>query len=622
MSKRSLGSSSARKDVVSKAMRVSGATDKACFELLRLGQESGPGTVPSSLTTFRQEVTDQLLEHAINRIPLNVDSKGEALFVPVTDIRAYFKKLVSTNADFHQRLKKLMEKSQQEPLSMILYLDEAQAGNILSPNLNKKVMFAYVAIAELGMLHCETSWFDLAAFSHGAIGEVLGGWSRIFKEIILFLDNLHMERGFSVGHKDLDPFWLRLQITSITGDFDAIRCLYDWKGARAIKPCLLCKNVVSRSSGLTAFNAQLVDLTEEDMSRCFQWTDHEVNHMWDKPRFNAAATRKEQDLDEKSAGFNIYNRNALLAHPIARQSLPMSKLYFDAMHLYFSNGLANWEVCMFMTAARSHGITPEILGTAFKASDWKTSSTKGSKKWYENLMSPQLFTTDSYKGCASDLKALLVLLHFHISQIPGLNNHLQAELKSFESLLEVTQCLYQLQMRSEPSHEVLAKLKQAQLLHHRHFCSAYGQDSMKPKHHLSKHLGDHVRFHGFFLDCFAMEAKHRYYKYQIQNRLDSEMKNKSVYAEKVLQRLLDHASGAYKKTLLPGELFPPTKLISFFGAEVASGKGLQLNHGTIMVDDFIFTRLGTGVVLHCLSSSSADGTTVVRVVIESYNLVP
>lgn len=590
------GSSTSESNVVQKALRVAGASERACFQLLQLGQESkDKGAIPNSLTRWKAAVTKALPTDLIVQVPVGSVSNDSQIYIPVTNLPVFIQRRALKNPVFATHLQRAMLDKQFGPLSLLLYFDEAQAGNILSCDLTKKLLSGYVAIAELGLLHLETSWMDLCAFSHNSVHDVTGGWSKVFKEVVLALDNFGMEAGFPCSVPGSEPFWLRLKITCVTGDLDFLRCFYDWKGSGSIKMCLVCKNVVSQSSGLAAYDSSLVDVAEPDFTKSAPWSNEELEQVWDKPATNPAMTIKAQKHEEKAAGFNIYNREGLLADNRSRRLTPVTSVFFDTMHGYYSNGLVSWEVVLFMECLKPLGITPEVIGQAFCQTDWQNGTTKGSKHWYKTLVSPQRFT----RGCASDLRALLPLLFFHVSEIPGLNE-VQQELLSLESLVKVTKVLYQIQALGKGTADLVAELARAQHGHHVRFCAAYGKEALKPKHHCVRHLPKQIQTHGLYADCFAMEAKHRVFKYGIQNRVDSELKNKHVYAEKVLTRLLLHTDEAFDKSPCLGDLLPPLSNCTLFGLCGKRGAGIQLKHGCIRSNDFIVTDLGSGVVGACM----------------------
>lgn len=163
--------------------------------------------------------------------------------------------------------------------------------------------------------------------------------------------------------------------------------------------------------------------------------------------------------------------------------------------------LGNLSVCF------KHGLTLSLLTNAFEATAWHCNGTKTSKYWYRTLLAPKRFASDSYKGSASDLRALLPLFAFHVTQIFGDNSGMSKEIHSLLALLRVCQCLDLL--HRDISEENLTKLQSLQEDHHLHYGREYGLDAYKPKHHFRFHIPSMFRRHGVYVDCFAMGAKHR-----------------------------------------------------------------------------------------------------------------
>ena len=81
----------------------------------------------------------------------------------------------------------------------------------------------------------------------------------------------------------------------------------------------------------------LVNQDTVGLDDCDLWTDREINDLWDTVKHESLpSTKAEKERNEKAAGFNIYNRDVLLANEQSRRILPVSKVFFDTMHLYFS----------------------------------------------------------------------------------------------------------------------------------------------------------------------------------------------------------------------------------------------------------------------------------------------
>ena len=578
-------------NVVRSALKVKGATDQAAFQLLHLGKLAK--SLPASLSQYRTSVARELPHDLIVKVPLN-----DGLYMPVCDLPKLLQRMCEKNRIYGEKLQSLSEKHPGKPCRLVLYIDEVQAGNILAPSSRKKLCLAYGAIVEMGGLGRECQWFNLMAFSHAAVEQVSGGWSRLMKEFVLTIHK-QLENGFALQSGDRQPFLCFLKIHAMIGDFDALRCFYDWRGAASIKLCMCCKNIVSRSSELTLFGENLFDQTHARLADCQCWTDEEIENLFDAARLAPMPTKKERETTCKAAGFNVFNYLGHLSHNVSRKVLPISSCIFDVMHLYWSNGLCSWEICQFVSKMEQHGLTLSMLTDAFVATEWHCGDGKTSKYWYRNLLAVKRFSSDSYKGSASDLKALLPLFAFHVTQIFGDDSGMSNEIQSLLALLRICRCLDVLHRNLSENN--LTKLQILQEDHHLRYGRAYGLDAYKPKHHFRFHIPSMFRRHGFYIDCFAMEAKHRHFKYTIQNRFDTHMSNLSLYCDKVLQRLSLYALDLLQRQTSPGTLGNPTKKFEAIPAALQSFS-LQLSHGRhVQVGHFII-GFCSGIVLHCVQS--------------------
>ena len=577
-------------NVVLKALKVKGASDTAAFELLHLGKSAK--SLPASLSNYRASVAKELPHDLIVRVPLN-----DGFYLPVCNLPKLLQNICEQNEVYGRKLQSWFEKHPQIPCKFVLYIDEAQSGNVLAPSARKKLCLAYGAIVEIGSLHMECQWLNLMAFSHAAVDKVSGGWSRLMKEFVLAIHK-QMENGFALQCSGQAPFLCFLKIDAVIGDFDALRCCYDWRGASSIKLCMCCKNIVCRSSDLALFGQNLFDQTHAGLIGCDLWKDEEIAELFDSARMSPLPTKSERETTCKAAGYNIYNFLGHLSRNVSRDVLPVSSCIFDVMHLYWSNGLCSWEIRHFVKKVEHHGLTLSMLSDAFRDTDWHCAGVKTSKYWYQNLLAPKRLGSDSYKGSASDLKALLPLSSFHVLQIFENDTRMSGEIQSLLALLRVCQCLKVLQRQQDLAENTLRQLQTLQEEHHTRYGKAYGPDAYKPKHHFRFHIPCMFRRHGFYLDCFAMEAKHRTFKYVIQNRYDRDIADLNVYCDRVLQRLVLYSSDLMGKQTWPGSLEKPTKHYDAFPGAL---QAMQLSQGRVMVGDFV---IGTcsGIVLHCIQS--------------------
>lgn len=582
-------------DAITKALTVKGSSDRAAFELLHLGRMAR--SLPNTWATFRRAVDRELPKHLLQRLRL-----GNEIFLPMVNIQLLLQFLCENNVQFGNRLQQLAPASIMRPLQFIIYIDEAQAGNVLAPSMAKKLLLGYGAIKDIGGFQYESMWLDLMAFSHSAIDKVQGGWGRLMRDFVIELHR-QLERPFALQRPGSEPFLISLEISAITGDFDALRCCYDWRGASSIKLCMCCKNLVSRASNLTSYNPNLVNQDTVGLDDCDLWTDREINDLWDTVKHESLpSTKAEKERNEKAAGFNIYNRDALLANEQSRRILPVSKVFFDTMHLYFSNGICNWEIVHFSNAMVEHGLTLDLLSEAVLVSDWKSDTSKKSKAWYKSLFASKKFSSESYKGSASDLKSLLPIFAFHVRELLEPRHVMRKELESLRSLQKICSCLYGLQKARQLRPNDLNVLQELQKEHHIRFTAAYGADAIRPKHHWRFHVPTMLQQHNFYCDCFPMEAKHRTYKYGIQNKFDNKIKDTSVFCERILQRLWIYSNDLMKKRMWPNDIEGPLKPSSLVPGAM-QGKAVQLNRARVQVGDFLIAWK-SGIVEECIRDPS------------------
>ncbi len=82
--------------------------------------------------------------------------------------------------------------------------------------------------------------------------------------------------------------------------------------------------------------------------------------------------------------------------------------------------------------------------------------------------------------------------------------------------------------------------------------------------------------------------------------MDAELRDKNLYAEKVLMRLLLHTDESFGNSPCIGDLLPPVSNSTLLGLCGRRGAGIQLKHGCIRSNDFIVTDLGSGIVGACM----------------------
>lgn len=113
-------------DLVTKVLKIKGSSERAAFELLHLGRMAR--SLPNTWSTFRRAVDREIPKHLLLKIHLE-----DNVFLPMANVKLLLQYVCENNVQFGSRLQQLAPASMMRPLQLILYIDEAQAGNVLAP---------------------------------------------------------------------------------------------------------------------------------------------------------------------------------------------------------------------------------------------------------------------------------------------------------------------------------------------------------------------------------------------------------------------------------------------------------------------------------------------------------
>ena len=430
-----------------------------------------------------------------------------------------------------------------DQLTPIIYHDECTPGDVLQPDPAKKTTLFYINFVELGAaLRIESTWLPVAMFLHGAAGNIKGGLSALTSEILLSLQppSSQLHRGIAIQLNG-KPLLLRCNTSKFFAIYDdsAQKHTNENKGASGLKPCLTCKNILKKGSNLAHRDDYFLEISSCEVGKFQASSDAEIFQAVDSLLMaHGRVSEKRLEQMETELGFNC-EPNGLLANHIARSVLPPSRNLNDGMHCYFSNGVASWEVARYMKALNSIGVDREDIQTICCEISWcrPSSFQHRSPAHTRQLFNEKRFTQDNYKGMASDVIQIMPLLEFVAETVVPLDQ-IRAETASFVALCDACRELARVKNNtSAPDATVLQKL---QVEHQRLFVTAYGEDACKPKHHLRLHLPMQIHRHGFYVDCFPMEEKHKFFKSLVANRLGSLVRKPEAFQIAGLSRLVQH----------------------------------------------------------------------------------
>ena len=448
-----------------------------------------------------------------------------------------------------------------KPLNLIGYHDECTQGNIVAPDTAKKASLFYVAVREVGSLGIDCVWLPVGFIQHIECTKVMGGFGAVFRAMVEFFEKQKLPLGFPLRFDDATLLCC-CRISNWIGDLDALRLSFDSKGSAGMKPCLRCCNVLKRNSGVVSLDDGFVEVGCDDPSLFSIQTDHEifetVDMLLDAQRNESKAILKKKEV---VAGF-VANPHGLLADATLRAKCAPSMWLFDVMHLYYSNGIAAWEVNNMIHRLEENGVSLCVLQESISISDWKRSKLgKYSQCWRKQLLHESRFNGDCYRGDAEDLMCLLPLLWFYLSQCLN-DDDLQPEMASFRKLLEIH---FELRRLKHMTGKLDAKrLQQLQAQHQTLYQAAYGKDAMKPKHHVRFHVPPQIEEWQIYLDCLPMEKQHKRYKSMIAaQRFDAfargSRNDEGQYSFIVLLRFCANQICSLKEITFEDSLLKPVK---------------------------------------------------------------
>ena len=251
-------------------------------EILELAQNVKGGFSQSNLSKIQTQIKDELGHEICLKLKNGKEYKW-LVFHPAKLVQ-YLSRHSSNFRGAYERALAAKPATPQTPWKCIVGFDEFTPGSRNRPMNHRKVMVVNMSFAELGdeVLDCDDSWLTPIVVRTTLLKHVQGGWSAMAKEffrLLLFADEGGlMTSGMIVP--DVGVVFGKLY--KILGDGDGFRLLMDWRGARALRPCLKCTNTVAKNSDL--IGPGTIDITCSDTSlfkpaKAGYWEVAGIRHM-------------------------------------------------------------------------------------------------------------------------------------------------------------------------------------------------------------------------------------------------------------------------------------------------------------------------------------------------------
>ena len=328
-----------------------------------------------------------------------------------------------------------------QPLKLLLFMDECRGGNILAPLPTNKICFFHISLAEFPPRHLlsAASWLPFAVVPSMVADELEGGMSRAARAVLSQLsdNNLRHVRIF-------DDVYADFVMHACVADMEGMRQLYASKGAAALRPCLLCANVVKKDSGLAAPTNGLVEILAHDRGLFRPVSDADLFDYCDRLARHPPTRQKDLVRLEQTSGV-VFDSSSLLFDPQTRATLPPSRVIYDPLHCYFQGGVAAVEAACLVTALTERADCG-LAGLAAAATSvaWLTSGSAsrqahgaGSAAYRKRLFNPKLWSERMFRGEVKELRSLLPLLYFLADRRSQELNVLSAEMKSMQALMDL-----------------------------------------------------------------------------------------------------------------------------------------------------------------------------------------
>eukprot|EP00435_Cladocopium_sp_Y103_P048206 s1331_g14.t1 len=408
-------------------------------------------------------------------------------------------------------------------LTLLLFADDANPGNILAARHPRKSNLYYFTFWECPLLHVEGLWLPLSVIRSNEVAEAKSSYAEVTRAI---LENVfdEVEHGFalSIGGQAEMVFIRRIILLN---DHEGLRSVSGSKGAAGAKPCCHCVNVLANGR---VCPSGFVTIQEMDSSRFVRQTDAGLREI--QSHFDSCRTKQSLSKAEVLLGWNARKlRRSIFASDKLKPWVSLDSLLADTMHQYYSHGLVAQELGLWFGRCLASGFNLQLLQN-WIAIGWKT--TKDSLLTPSACCTEHLFREDSdYRGDASACATALPLVWAFSQEVLRETASMQTTIASLDALDAVLICLHK--MKWNPA--CGASLTTLQSAHMVAFQRAYDAALTRPKAHYALHAWSQVLRWGRHADCYVGERKHRIFKSQVAPK----MTNLKTFSKSFLLQLTE-----------------------------------------------------------------------------------
>ena len=465
--------------------------------------------------TCRKRIHDELYSLPSQSTPygvlmqeLRVEGENGTLVMDVLNPFALIHLACQESREFFLILKAAAEASEDNVLSLMLYIDEATPGNTQRPDDGRTFWAAYWNFLELPdwlLSRVALRWFVytyLLKVDLQESGVTVSHFSKVFLEA--FFGDGDEWNMFHTGVRitnGSDSFLIRAKYAFNIQDERAHKYWFCVKGSSGSKPCGTCENCCGRTdmfeddSGfvhvLSPLHEKLVRHTDASAKACFAAVDE------------AARTGTNKEFEDLQQGLGItWDPDGIMF--CTRLSLYVTYpwcIYWDWMHNYVaSGGIAQIVINQFVIA-----ITVAMDITMSDLDDFARTVTlpHGIPRLHKHFFSDRTRIRGScVKGFAGEMLAAMEVLGLFVQTVLLETGLLERDIECFR-VLHVILSIFKHSRKCDIPIAKSATQKFVLL-----FMELYGEYAI-PKLHYIKHVIDNWEFWERLISCFSAESKHK-----------------------------------------------------------------------------------------------------------------
>ena len=444
--------------------------------------------------------------------------------------------------------------SVESPWRLAVYADEVVPGNALAASNSRKVWVVYFSFLELGQLSNENCWCPIAAEPTQGLKLVSAGISQVVKIIIKTFFGLldyDMRGGVQLEGPTGERIRLFATLSMLLQDGAAQKLIWCCKGESGTKPCMLCRNLVTASSGLASASCGLTaDMFKDVALPATNTSIRDIIKALD--RFKVTETVGDFKRRQQACGFTWQRDGLLNDNSLEDLVHPADQFCHDWMHGLCSSGVCN--IIIFLLLMHVQTLRPTIWSALRDyLLTWTWPESANFKNARRDLFSDA--QVKSYKSAkhikcsASEMLSILPVLSFYVCtvlrKIPGICT---AACDALDRLADLVDAL--LAVRHSPdriSPEYVRSCVRTML----DACLAAGWEAwMTPKFHWCMHFHRHLRNWGVLPTCWVHERKHKLAKRYGEDIFNTVAYNKSVLSEVLAHQFyLVKLDGAFDDTI-------------------------------------------------------------------------